>query len=70
MLLVVFVSFRRRKMTPEDDEASPRPVANEKVSASTRLSVPGDSPAYYTGDPSNDALVISALDLKPNPPKE
>ncbi|KAF2424834.1 hypothetical protein EJ08DRAFT_681807 [Tothia fuscella] len=30
--------------------------------------VPGDSPAYYTGDPSTDVLKIENLDLMPNPP--
>ena len=54
----------------EDCEASPRHVLNEKVIPSTRQSVPGHSPAYYTGDPSNDVLVIEALHLEPNPPKE
>ena len=70
VLLVVFISFRESKMTPKTCEASPRPLADEEVTVSTSLSVPGDSPAYYTGDPSNDVLVVSALDLKPNPPKE
>ena len=32
--------------------------------------VPGDSPAVYVGDPSNDLLVIHSLDLIPNPPVE
>jgi hypothetical protein len=30
--------------------------------------VPGDSPAYYTSDPSNDVLQIESIDVVPNPP--
>lgn len=30
-------------------------------------SIPGDSPACYVGDPSNDILVIQQLDMIPNP---
>jgi hypothetical protein len=35
-----------------------------------RQAVPGDSPAFYVGDQSNDILSIDALDLLPNPPVE
>ena len=45
-------------------------VANEKAGTLDRQYVPGDSPAYYTGETSNDVLVINALDLTPNPPRE
>lgn len=36
----------------------------------TRLRVPGDSPAYYNGDSSEDILKIDTLDLAPRPVEE
>ena len=33
-----------------------------------RIAVPGDSPAYFVGDSSDDILAISQLDLIPNHP--
>ena len=50
-------------------ESYPR-HADEKANVSQQQSVPGDSPACYVGDPSNDVLKIKALDLAFNPPKE
>ena len=39
-------------------------------SAVDKVKVPGDSPAHYLGDPSNDILDIESLNLVPNPPRE
>lgn len=39
-------------------------------SLTSHREVPGDSPACYVGDPSNNILSIEALDLVPNPPVE
>lgn len=45
--------------------------ADEKAGIiAERQHVPGDSPAYYTGDTSNDVLVVNELKLTPNPPRE
>lgn len=32
------------------------------------IKIPGDSPAYHVGNPSNNTLVIENIDLVPNPP--
>jgi hypothetical protein len=49
-------------------ESYPR-HADEKAIVSQRPSVPGNSPACYVGDPSNDVLKIKALDLALEPPE-
>jgi len=48
------------------------PKEGRKLSSlhDTQQRVPGDSPAYYNGDPSNNILAIEILDLLPNPPIE
>ena len=45
-------------------------IADEKAPNLQRQYLPGDSPGYYTGDPTNDVLVVKAMDLTPNPPNE
>ena len=49
------------------------PVADETAPNAPTLErqyLPGNSPGYYTGDPTNDVLVVEAMDLTPNPPTE
>jgi hypothetical protein len=43
--------------------------ADEKALMSQQTSVPGESPALYVGDPSNDVLKIKTLDLAFGPPE-
>lgn len=43
---------------------------NPPASTTYRQAVPGDSPAVYIDDPSDDLLSIDALDLQPNPQVE
>ena len=45
-------------------------ASDAMTSPTERQAVPGDSPAFYVGDPSNDLLSIDSLDLLPNPPVE
>lgn len=58
---------------PRDGQA-PLQTSGEALDPPTfttyRQAVPGDSPAVYIGDPSDDLLSIDALDLVPNPPVE
>lgn len=51
------------------NRASQTPFTLMEASQS-QFKVPGDSPVYYIGDPSNDILSIQSLDLIPNPPDE
>ena len=57
-----------RALLPGIPKRSLAALDDAMVSA-TRADLPGDSPAYYVGDNSNDVLKIKSLDLKPNPPK-
>lgn len=47
-----------------------RGLQQATMSIEEAFAVPGDSPCHYVGDPSNDVLIIEALDLEPNPPIE
>ena len=69
LLCVIYLFLKRITSLRKECESYPR-LADEKANLSQQQSVPGDSPAYYTGDPSNDILGIEALDLTPNPPIE
>jgi hypothetical protein len=69
LLFAIFLLLKR--MTPPRKQCESYPkLADEKANVSQQQPVPGDSPAYYTGDPSHDVLEIEVLDLAPNPPIE
>jgi len=78
MLLSLFLWFPSIIATialslPPDHQASLhliQEVPDPMNSYNDLQAVPGDSPAFYVGDPSNDILSINALDLLPNPPIE
>ena len=69
LLFIIFLFLKRMTSPRKQCESHPK-LADEKANVSQQQSVPGDSPAYYTGDPSHDVLEIEALDLAPNPPTE
>jgi len=56
--------------TPQKPLGSATNTLQGMSSLTSHRAVPGDSPACYVGDPSNDTLTIEALDLIPNPPVE
>lgn len=45
-------------------------ASDSLTTSDRRQAIPGDSPAYYVGDPSHDILSIETLNLVPNPPIE
>ena len=58
---------------PHDDQRTIQASIETSDSTATAIhgqAVPGDSPAVYVGDPSNDLLSIDVLDLLPDPPVE
>ena len=67
LLAVIYLLLKKMTSLRKGFESYPRP-ADEKGIAAQRQHLHGDSPAYYTGDPSNDVLKIETLDLVPNPP--
>ena len=70
LLFILYLVLKRMASSPHKSDPSTNNLADEKANGSLQHLVPGDSPAYYTGDPSNDVLEIKSLDLRPNPPTE
>lgn len=66
--LAIYLLFHRTVIPQEDCEGPSSESDKKNVSISGPQRVPGDSPAEFVGDPSNDVLVIESLDLCPNPP--
>lgn len=55
---------------PSGRQAPLKSITGALTTFDSRQAVPGDSPAYYVGDPSHDILSIETLNLVPNPPIE
>ena len=68
--LVLSLFMRTQLPLMQDFDPSAILLAEGNDTTSYPKSVPGESPAYYIGDPTNDVLVIKGLDLIPNPPVE
>ena len=66
-LLIAYHGLKRIRAISYSRLSSNNNIADEKTGP-VQGPLPGDSPAYYTGDPSNDVLEIESFDLVPNPP--
>jgi len=65
--LLFFLTFSSRTIShPRKAQVALQPTLSSKKSSA----IPGDSPCHHIGDPSNDLLSITSLDLEPNPPTE
>ena len=67
VLLIAYIVWDEIRRSSRNRLSFKNIMADEKPNPVQGPS-PGDSPAYYTGDPSNDVLEIESLDLVPNPP--
>ena len=69
LIVVVSVCLMHTKSPQPNNNMSYLGDADEKAIMSQAKSVPGKSPATYTGDPSKDILQIERLDLVFGPPE-
>ena len=70
LVSVLYLNLKSMGSPSHHSDSRTDNLADEKATGLQEQSVPGDSPAYYTGDPSTDVLEIESLDLMPNPPME